>query len=148
MFEGSNHESIIYQDVVVLFKSWNNRCIIARETVATLERQGGSVSAEGTLPRIDDADHSKSRSLAQCLRALELRLRLLVLPHELRDIMQTTPRKDIRLSDENDTSLLNRYKIWVEGSTGSSWDWWPLSGPVPVVVESMSRLVTLLRDLS
>jgi hypothetical protein len=74
------------------------------------------------------------------LQTLILQLRLLALPLALREIMVTTPRHEIHVSTENDTSFLNRYKRCVESYTASRWDWWPLQSRVPDLIPGQSRL--------
>jgi tetratricopeptide (TPR) repeat protein len=58
-------------------------------------------------------------------------LRLLVLPPSIREVLEHTPKDSIRLFCENDTSLENKFKAFVEDSSNIEWDWWPLTPRVP-----------------
>ncbi|USP77053.1 hypothetical protein yc1106_04327 [Curvularia clavata] len=60
------------------------------------------------------------------LGSLILQLRLLALPSSLREILESTPKHRIRFSNENDMSLVNQCKAFIETYTMSQWDWWPL----------------------
>jgi hypothetical protein len=80
------------------------------------------------------------------LQTLILQLRLLSLPSTLREIMETTPKRGICVSSENDTSFLNNYKRYVESYTSSPWDWWPLKPCVPNLTAGQSRLEWTVSD--
>ena len=63
-------------------------------------------------------------------RTLLTDLRILRLPGPLREIINTVPKASIAISSENDTSVLNRAKSFLEDYTGYCWDWWPLRPPL------------------
>lgn len=96
--------------------------------------------SQKTLAPFNISETWKFLKQRTALQALVLQLRLLTLPHDLKDIMETTPRNYIGLSNKNDTSLLNRYKISVETHTAYLWDWWPLQKSVPLLGPGKSRL--------
>jgi hypothetical protein len=48
------------------------------------------------------------------------------LPSKLRHVFLAIPRKRIRLSQEQDVSILNSVKAWIKDSTQVRWKWWPL----------------------
>lgn len=88
-------------------------------------------------------DLSEARTFlkqSNALQVLVLQLRLLTLPYDLSDIMETTPRNDMRLPGENDTSLSNRCKIYIETHTAHLWNWWPLQKSVPLLNPGEFRL--------
>jgi hypothetical protein len=58
-------------------------------------------------------------------------LRLLVLSPLIREVVEHTPKDSIRLFFENDTSLKNKFKAFVEDISNIEWDWWPLTPRVP-----------------
>lgn len=68
----------------------------------------------------------------------DLQQMLSKLPDELLPIFETTRKSDLRLSTENDTSFLNRYKLVIESN--NEFDWWPLRKPTPNVKPGESRL--------
>jgi tetratricopeptide (TPR) repeat protein len=53
-------------------------------------------------------------------------LRIQLLPHSLRDIMQTAPHGFLSLSNQDNHSLSNRMKAFIEDFTMLEWNWWPL----------------------
>jgi tetratricopeptide (TPR) repeat protein len=52
--------------------------------------------------------------------------RIQLLPHSLRDIIQTAPRGSLSLSDQHNNSISNQIKAFVEDFTMLEWNWWPL----------------------
>jgi hypothetical protein len=53
-------------------------------------------------------------------------LRTQLLPHSLKDIVQTAPYGSMWLIDQNNNSITNRMKAFVEDFTMLEWNWWPL----------------------
>jgi hypothetical protein len=70
----------------------------------------------------------------------KLDLQLLVLPQNIRSIIQSAPRSVIKISSDNSPSRMNPIKTRVESFTKVEWDWWPLSPRIPDVVVGQSRL--------
>jgi hypothetical protein len=70
----------------------------------------------------------------------KLDLQLLVLPQNIRSIIQSAPRSVIKISSDNSPSRMNPIKTRVENFTKVEWDWWPLSPRIPDVVVGQSRL--------
>lgn len=64
-------------------------------------------------------------------RNLVLDIRLLMLPHHLRQIVETSPKSSLQLIEHNDTSWINNTKAFLESYTGYIWDWWPLAPRIP-----------------
>jgi tetratricopeptide (TPR) repeat protein len=52
-------------------------------------------------------------------------LRIQTLPHSLKDIIQTAPHGSLWLTDQDNNSLSNRMKAFVEDFTVLEWNWWP-----------------------
>lgn len=73
-------------------------------------------------------------------QTLVLQLRLLGLPTSLREIIETSPKRSIKISAKNDSSFMNRIKGIVETYTVTQWDWWPLAPRVPDVAPDRLRL--------
>ncbi|KAF2998955.1 hypothetical protein E8E13_006894 [Curvularia kusanoi] len=48
------------------------------------------------------------------------------LSREIQEVLDTIPKDDIWLSDEQNVSLLNRVKAMIEDYTLLEWNWWPL----------------------
>jgi hypothetical protein len=72
--------------------------------------------------------------------SLDLQQMLSKLPYKLQQIFARTPKSDIRLSTDSDTSFMNSYKIFLEKYTREHWDWWPLGKPTPSLRPGESRL--------
>lgn len=51
---------------------------------------------------------------------------LWLLPVELQEVLLSIPRDRIWESQDQDLTLANLAKAWVEDKTGVSWNWWPL----------------------
>lgn len=132
-------------------EEWSRNAYGAPDHAPTPEE---SADEESDCDTDDDRDKSylealastnvgKARSFLQKsapLQTLILQLRLLSLPSTLREIMETTPQHGIRVSTENDTSFLSKYKGRVESYTSSPWDWCPLKPCVPNLTAGQSRL--------
>jgi len=59
------------------------------------------------------------------LTGIELDIRLLIFPASLRDMLETVPKKDIRVFSKHETSFTNRTKALIEDNTPFEWCWWP-----------------------
>jgi len=64
-------------------------------------------------------------------RNLILDIRLLMLPGNLREIVETTPKSALRLLAQCDNTWINKTKSSLEMYTGFEWDWWPLAARIP-----------------
>jgi hypothetical protein len=65
---------------------------------------------------------------------------LMFLPAELRHVLLSIPKRHIWVSQEQDLSLPNRLKAWVEDSTQVRWRWWPLKSRKRMLQEGESRM--------
>ena len=84
------------------------------------------------------------------LRAMISQLHFLSLPFWLREIMDTTPPHAIEVFDEgydSSRSIVNTCKAWIEESSMSTWDWWPLQPRVPRFPSEISLLKWEVSDV-
>lgn len=84
------------------------------------------------------------------LRAMISQLHFLSLPFWLREIMDTTPPHAIEVFDEgydSSRSVVNTCKAWIEESSMSTWDWWPLQPRVPRFPSEISLLKWEVSDV-
>jgi hypothetical protein len=99
-----------------------------------------------TTPYLKEACNFLSKETP--LQILTLQLRLLALPSSLREIINATPKHKIKIIEENDVSLSNKCKVFIETSTMRQWDWWPLQSPVPDLEHGQLRLAWSVSCLS
>lgn len=59
---------------------------------------------------------------------------------ELRHVLLSIRKEDIWVSQEQDLSLTNRFKTWVEDKTHVRWNWWPLESRKRMLRDGESRL--------
>jgi hypothetical protein len=64
---------------------------------------------------------------SRSFRKLRKEFMLVFLPPNLRHLLLSIPRKHIWISQDQDLSLSNQLKAWVEDHTHVRWLWWPLS---------------------
>ncbi|KAK8033512.1 hypothetical protein PG991_002910 [Apiospora marii] len=64
---------------------------------------------------------------SNAMKGLQRELMLMFLPIEVRDVLSTVPNKDIWISRDQDLSVCNGAKAWVEDKTRLRWNWWPLA---------------------
>ncbi|KAF2650593.1 hypothetical protein K491DRAFT_761638 [Lophiostoma macrostomum CBS 122681] len=76
-------------------------------------------------------------------RSFEILLRdfmLMFLPTELRHVLLSIPKSQIRLSRKPDSSMVNRIQTWIEDVTQVQWNWYPLESSTRKLQEGESRL--------
>lgn len=76
------------------------------------------------------------------LLALRMQLWLLSVP-SLREIVDTTPKRDLRVVDRSHQigdTIANKTKTSVERITTCRWDWWPLHPCIPDMASGVSYL--------
>ncbi|KAH4480196.1 hypothetical protein HBH89_251470 [Parastagonospora nodorum] len=76
--------------------------------------------------KIPSAMDAISHFLRSEQTVLQVELHLLILPLSMRDILESVPKKDMRITSNNGSSFLNGFKALVEDNTLIEWDWWPL----------------------
>jgi hypothetical protein len=91
-----------------------------------------------TYTNIEKAYHFLHQNIP--FQTVVLQLRLLELPAYLREIIESSPKRSIKISAKNDTSLMNRAKAIAESYTATQWDWWPLAPRVPDTTPDRLRL--------
>lgn len=65
---------------------------------------------------------------------------LMFLPDELKHVLLSIPRKQVWVSRDQDLSLINRAKLWVEHKSRVKWNWWPLEQGKRLLKENESRV--------
>ncbi|GFF25909.1 hypothetical protein IFM61606_09579 [Aspergillus udagawae] len=102
---------------------------------------------------VSDSDDDSMRDEFPYISELEIFLRrarsfqtllkdfmLMFLPTDVRHVLLSIPRKQIWVSQEQDVSLANRVKAWVEDSTKVRWNWWPFEPRKRMLQEGESRM--------
>lgn len=59
-------------------------------------------------------------------QALSHNFRIFVLPRRLSQLALSIPPGQIRFSNDDVVSLINKIKTFIEEHTGARWNWWPL----------------------
>ncbi|KAL7936336.1 hypothetical protein V8C35DRAFT_254880 [Trichoderma chlorosporum] len=77
---------------------------------------------------------------SKAFQNLQMRFALMFLSADLGYVLQSTPKENIWLSQEQDVSILNRFKTLVENTTKVRWNWWPLSPRKRMLSPGESRL--------
>ncbi|KAF3075071.1 hypothetical protein CFAM422_002863 [Trichoderma lentiforme] len=77
---------------------------------------------------------------SKAFQSLQVQFALMFLPFDLGYTLQSIPRENIWLCQEQDVSILNRFKTLVENTTRVRWNWWPLSQRKRVLNPVESRL--------
>jgi WD40 repeat protein len=67
-------------------------------------------------------------------------LRMQLLPQSLKEMMQTASYASVSLSEQNNNSLINRFKAFVEDFTRLEWNWWPLEPRIRNMSPNETRL--------
>ena len=107
----------------------------------------GSESATSASTNDSEEDEfpnvSKLKTFLRGSRSFRLLLKdcmMMFLPFELRRVLLSISKKQIWLSSEQDSSILNRFKAWVEQATQARWIWWPFEPPKRVLSDNESRI--------
>lgn len=77
---------------------------------------------------------------ARSFQALLKDFMLMFLPNDLRHVLLSIPKEQIWVSREQDVSLANGLKAWVEDSTKVRWNWWPFEARKRMLCEGESRM--------
>ncbi|KAL7911036.1 hypothetical protein GGI35DRAFT_332667 [Trichoderma velutinum] len=77
---------------------------------------------------------------SKAFQSLLTRFALMFLSANLGDVLQSIPKENVWLSQEQDFSILNRFKTLVENATKVRWNWWPLSQRKRMLNPGESRL--------
>ncbi|KAK0763040.1 hypothetical protein N5P37_004023 [Trichoderma harzianum] len=77
---------------------------------------------------------------SKAFQSLQVQFALMFLSAELGDVLQSIPKENIWLSQEQDVSISNQFKTLVENTTKVKWNWWPLSQRKRVLNLGESRL--------
>lgn len=101
--------------------------------------QGSEHDIHEPFPAISDLSSFLRESKA--FRVLLEHFTSLFVPFELGELVQSVPRDQIEFSYEQDFSPINQFKLWMEDSTGSPWNWWPFTQPKRVLQEDEVRVL-------
>ncbi|KAL7800382.1 hypothetical protein V8C43DRAFT_302439 [Trichoderma afarasin] len=77
---------------------------------------------------------------SKAFQSLQVQFALMFLSFDLGYTLQSIPKENIWLSQEQDVSILNLFKSLVENTTRVRWNWWPLSQRKRVLNPGESRL--------
>lgn len=94
--------------------------------------------SSGPFPNIQLVENFLTGSAA--FQALSHNFGTLVLPRSLSQLALSIPPSQIRFSNENDISLLNKMKTFMEEQTGAAWNWWPLSPRKKLLGPNQTRM--------
>ncbi|KAK8874992.1 hypothetical protein PGQ11_005506 [Apiospora arundinis] len=83
-------------------------------------------------------DEQSSQSISEEPDERELLLELL--PTDIADIVSVLPITDVWVSGDQDISMFNTAKLWVETKTQHTWIWWPLARPKRPLQEGEVRI--------
>lgn len=87
--------------------------------------ESSTTSSDDEFPLISEAEVFLRGSTS--FRRLQKELMLVFMPRTLRHVLLSIPRQQIWVSHEQDLTLSNRTKAWIEATTLLKWNWWPLS---------------------
>uniref|UniRef100_A0A0B7KMX2 Uncharacterized protein n=1 Tax=Bionectria ochroleuca TaxID=29856 RepID=A0A0B7KMX2_BIOOC len=113
----------------------------------SLEEKGISRSDNDIWSSSDDDEPRNVRALkdsilgSQSLKLLLRDLLLLYLPIDLRGVFKSISRKNIQLLYVQESSFLDKTKLWVEHATQARWNWWPLEQPKRSLRSGESRIL-------
>ena len=65
---------------------------------------------------------------------------LKLLPLDLRQVLHSIPKEHIRVSYDQDLSITNRIKGWIEDHTQVKWNWWPLEPRKRMLLDDEARI--------
>ncbi|KAJ4159125.1 uncharacterized protein LMH87_008039 [Akanthomyces muscarius] len=85
--------------------------------------ESSTTSSENDFPFISEVEVFLRESMS--FRRLQKEFMLIFMPRTLRHVLLSIPRKYIWVSQEQDLSLSNRAKAWIEDVTLLKWNWWP-----------------------
>ncbi|KAK8128643.1 hypothetical protein PG984_009751 [Apiospora sp. TS-2023a] len=93
---------------------------------------------EAEIPQI--ANYETYLRESNAIKSLQRELMLLFLPSEVRDVLLTVPCKDVWISREQDFSIVNQAKAWIEDKTQLRWNWWPLAPRKRLLLPNEARM--------
>jgi hypothetical protein len=113
---------------------WEDHSDIGEEYEREKEREGNLITFSHTSEVAPVVDNGRA------LQVLFARLESLYLPMSLQRVIESVPKERIWFSSEDDLSLLNRMKSFVEDSSGVEWNWWPLRPRMRYLQAGQTRL--------
>lgn len=107
-----------------------------------IDSESSIVSDDGSVK--DKSPHiSELKKFLRGTRSFQNLLKdcmLMFLPIELRHVLLSIPKKHVWVSGEQDLSVTNRLKAWVEDNTQVRWNWWPLESRKRLLQDGESRM--------
>jgi hypothetical protein len=100
------------------------------------DSESESETREELLPNVTEMEHFFLNS--RPFKAVLDGFRELLLPPSLRDIL---PASSVEISTEEDSSMSNRVKGFIEDFTMLDWDWWPLRPRMRALEAGERRLI-------
>ncbi|KAH7086605.1 hypothetical protein FB567DRAFT_603720 [Paraphoma chrysanthemicola] len=95
-------------------------------------------SSEADLPHLTEIENFFCGS--KPFQSMLNDFRTLPIPPAVRDIVLSTPRNRICISRQQDSSLMNKAKSFIEDYTQLEWDWWPLRPRLKRIQPGQARL--------
>lgn len=102
------------------------------------DKESLTSSSDDDFPYISDlrAFLCKSKSF----QLLQTDLILVCLPADIRHVLLSIPKHSIWISQKQETSLMNKFKSWVEDRSQVPWNWWPLEPRKVILQDGESRM--------
>ncbi|KAF2679311.1 hypothetical protein K458DRAFT_346974 [Lentithecium fluviatile CBS 122367] len=98
-----------------------------------------SESETRVLPHLSEME--KVFRDSRSFRLLINSFRKILLPRQLRQILDSNATSQIWLSEGQNNSVINRLKSYIEDSTQLEWNWWPLEARMRALKDDESRLL-------
>ncbi|KAJ5765481.1 hypothetical protein N7520_005040 [Penicillium odoratum] len=122
--------------VARILRSRQGRQRISQQlAVHILEEQGEGLKSDRTISEMK-IFMRKARSFQVLLKDFMI----MFLPSDLQCVLLSIPKNNIWVSQEQDLSLINRAKGWIEDQTQARWNWWPLKPRKRLLRDSESRM--------
>jgi hypothetical protein len=102
---------------------------------------GHNVEHPNVFPKI--AEVEKFFLEGKSFRRLLMSLQTFLLPVSLSSltrVLMSVPKDDVWFSDENDNSIMNKFKIAIEDITEENWHWWPMRPKMRMLQGNRTRV--------
>lgn len=116
-----------YAQEASLLDQTENNTIESHSSDSGSDENGDIAGKKGLerFPNIQQLENFLTGSTA--FHALLHNFRIFVLPRSLSQLALSIPSRQVRFSNGNDVSLINKIKTFMEEHTGTRWNWWPFS---------------------
>jgi hypothetical protein len=141
VYDGDRVDLQIAADHKQLVETWLTRASEGPGVTWFPEKEFGNHDIDIQLSTSDsDSDSLGDEFPNISLQILLKDFMLMFLPTELRHVLSSIPKEHVWASQEQDLSVANRVKAWVEDSTQVSWNWWPLKSRKRMLRDGESRI--------